>query len=98
MGDLLAEALAAFQEGQAPRTSNGTHPSDGHGEGSASSAEAATGYPHWSAGLYLAADPVDRYPGKATDAITDPVLRLPELTAEPPWRSPGESSGPVPRR
>ncbi len=45
MGDLLAEALAAFQEG--------------------------------------------RRLGPPSDALTDPELRLPELTAEPLWRPPG---------
>lgn len=92
MGDLLAEALAAFQESHPPLIStNGSHPPDT--EHDTQPVDGAAAQAELAARLHLAADPVDRYPGDAGDALTDPVLRLPELAAEPPWRQPGGGLG-----
>jgi hypothetical protein len=93
MGDLLAEALAAFQESHPPLiTDDGSPPSENDTDDAAAGsrpAERDAPPPDDYSGLHLAADPVERYPGTATGGITDPVLRLPDLTAEPLWRPPG---------
>ncbi|MGH3910586.1 MAG: hypothetical protein ACRDRM_07110 [Pseudonocardiaceae bacterium] len=83
MGDLLAGALAAYQE---------SDHGDGTGPAGANNLEATPGRGprgRRTPGIQLATDPVDRHPGNPRDAPTDPELRLPELTAEPPWRRPG---------
>ncbi len=85
MGDLLAGALAAFQESGHPL-------SEGTGPAGANHLEATPGRGprgRRTPGIQLATDPVDRHPGNPRDALTDPELRLPELTAEPMWRPPG---------
>ncbi|HEX2296938.1 MAG TPA: hypothetical protein VHH34_00220, partial [Pseudonocardiaceae bacterium] len=90
MGDLLAEALAAFQE-SGHSFSTGTDTSDAHGvdmmpvPGSGTRGQRR----HWTSGVRLATDPVDRRSDNAAEALTDPELRLPDLTAEPLWQPPG---------
>jgi hypothetical protein len=90
MGDLLAGALAAFHESHRPLE-------DGIDMTRPIVADAGTGReptnqrgPHGrrTPGLQLAL-PADRNPGNAAEALTDPELRLPDLTAEPLWRPPG---------
>ncbi|HEU0089101.1 MAG TPA: hypothetical protein VFQ77_15895 [Pseudonocardiaceae bacterium] len=90
MGHLLAEALAAFQESRHP-LGNGVEPATAgtasSGDGLAPTARRdpqARGTPS----LRLAPGRVDRDPSNPADALTDPELRLPDLTAEPLWRPP----------
>jgi hypothetical protein len=95
LGDLLAEALAAYQESRdvhADARSAGTHGDDGS---SAAEAETSRDVPRyrgsgtrWTAGLALAPKPIDRRDDDPSQAVTNPLLRLPELTAEPRWAPP----------
>ncbi|HEX2300940.1 MAG TPA: hypothetical protein VHH34_20935 [Pseudonocardiaceae bacterium] len=85
MGDLLAEALAAFQEsGHSLSSSSGTElggvPADD------ATAERGT-RSNRSTGIQLTTESAER--SGHGDALTDPELRLPDLTAEPLWRPPG---------
>lgn len=102
LGDLLAEALAAYQESRdihAGARSAGMRSDDG-----STTADAeldVSRYPGLrtgrTAGLALAAKPIDANSGgpdsvdaDADDpaaAVTNPLLRLPNLTAEPRWGS-----------
>lgn len=84
MGDLLAEALAAFQE-------SGHSLGAGTDTSGANSVDAAPGRGPWgrTSGVQLAADRGDRRASNDSDALTDPELRLPDLTAEPLWQPPG---------
>jgi tetratricopeptide (TPR) repeat protein len=102
LGDLLAEALAAYQESrdiQAGARSAET----GGGDGStAATAETDCDLPRyrglgtrWTAGLALAPKPIDASAGPnpidvddPAEAVTNPLLRLPNLTAEPRWVPP----------
>lgn len=96
MGDLLAGALAAFHEsyhsvddvemtGPLP-VDSGPLPVDA---GTSRDGVNQRDFPGRRApGLQLA-PPVDRNVGNAAEALTDPELRLPDLTAEPLWRPPG---------
>ncbi|MGH3720736.1 MAG: hypothetical protein ACRDRI_18195 [Pseudonocardiaceae bacterium] len=93
LGDLLAEALAAYQE---------THdlPADarpaeigGNGGSTAVDVETIRTVPRyrvlgtrWAAGLALAPKPIDG--DDPAEAVTNPLLRLPDLTAEPQWAPP----------
>ena len=87
MGDLLAEALAAFQESghslSAGTDTSSAHSFDVPGLGTRGQRR------NWTLGGQLATDPVDRRSSSAADALTDPELRLPDLTAEPLWQPPG---------
>ncbi|MGH3796519.1 MAG: hypothetical protein ACRDSP_16710 [Pseudonocardiaceae bacterium] len=87
MGDLLAEALAAFQEGATPLREG----IDVTGPSVAVTGDSLDPAPRRdrTPSLQLADDQVDRHPGSAREAMTDPELRLPDLTAEPLWRPPG---------
>ncbi|MFY9807997.1 MAG: hypothetical protein WAK86_12120, partial [Pseudonocardiaceae bacterium] len=72
LGDLLAEALAAYQESRDIQ------------------AEART---RSTVGLALAPQPIDASPGDPdgvdpAEAVTNPLLRLPDLTVEPRWGPP----------
>lgn len=100
MGDLLAGALAAFQESGHPLAHGidmtGPMPAvDGltSRDATAGTSRDATNQhgsqPRRTPGLQLAANPVERNPGNAAEALTDPELRLPDLTAEPLWWPPG---------
>lgn len=106
LGDLLAEALAAYQESrdiQAGARSAET----GGGDGStAATAETDRDMPRyrglgtrWTAGLALAPKPIDANSAEPNpidvddpaEAVTNPLLRLPNLTAEPRWVPPETS-------
>lgn len=72
LGDLLAEALAAYQESRDVQ------------------AEART---RSTVGLALAPQPIDASPRDPdgvdpAEAVTNPLLRLPDLTVEPRWGPP----------
>ena len=85
MGDLLAQALAAFQE-------SGHTLGAGSDTSSADSFDAASGSGsrgQRSSGVRLATDPGDERSSSVADALIDPELRLPDLTAEPLWQPPG---------
>ena len=109
LGDLLAEALAAYQESRdvyADARSTGAPRADDRDPAEQTNRDVAgygAGAARWTAGLALAANasdpgPVDSGVGEpsnrradqaeASEAITNPLLRLPELTAEPRWVPP----------
>lgn len=103
LGDLLAEALAAYQESR-------DVPSDALPTGAAADADTSQTLPRYRglgtrgmAGLSVAPKPSDpdwsepessdpdsgdADPAEASEAITNPLLRLPELTTEPRWAPP----------
>ena len=93
LGDLLAEALAAYQESRdthADAQSTGICGNDGC---TAADAETSRELPRyrvlgtrWAAGLALAPKPIDG--DDPAEALTNPLLRLPDLTAEPRWAPP----------
>ncbi len=95
LGDLLAEALAAYQESRdvhADGRSTTTRDDDGS---TTPDAETGSDVPHyrgpgtrWTAGLALAPNPIDRREADPSEALTNPLLRLPDLTAEPRWTPP----------
>jgi tetratricopeptide (TPR) repeat protein len=95
LGDLLAEALAAYQESRdvhADTRSTGMRSNDGS---TAADAEASRDVPRyrgpgtrWTTGLALAPNPIDRHDDDPSEAVTNPLLRLPDLTAEPRWVPP----------
>ncbi|MFZ0120108.1 MAG: hypothetical protein WBR33_15265 [Pseudonocardiaceae bacterium] len=103
LGDLLAEALAAYQESRdihAGARSAGMGGDDGSTAADAETDVARYRGPgtRWTAGLALAPapidassaepNPVDSGRGDAAAAATNPLLRLPNLTAEPRWVPP----------
>ncbi|MDQ4009776.1 MAG: hypothetical protein M3228_03565 [Actinomycetota bacterium] len=91
LGDLLAEALAAYQESRQVRGDGadltGPRGDDGCTVGDVNSQDAP---PYrgpgtrWTSGLQLA-PPIDRREDDPSEALTNPLLRLPDLTAEPLW-------------
>jgi tetratricopeptide (TPR) repeat protein len=100
LGDLLAEALAAYQESRDIHA--GARSAGMGGDDGSTAADAETDVPRyrgpgtrWTAGLALAPapidassaepNPVDSGRGDAAAAATNPLLRLPNLTAEPRW-------------
>lgn len=99
LGDLLAEALAAYQES---RDVNPDTRATGTLSNDAADAVTLRDLPRyrgagtrWTAGLALAPNPIDENvsePGLSDDepseVITNPLLRLPDLTAEPRWTPP----------
>jgi hypothetical protein len=95
LGDLLAEALAAYQESRdvhADTRSTGMCGNDGS---AAADADASRDVPRyrgpgtrWTAGLALTLNPIDRHEDDPSEAVTNPLLRLPDLTAEPRWAPP----------
>jgi hypothetical protein len=109
LGDLLAEALAAYQESRdvyADARSTATPRTDDRGPTEETNRDLAgygAGATRWTAGLALASnagdpspadsgagEPSQRQPdqAEASVAITNPLLRLPDLTAEPRWAPP----------
>jgi hypothetical protein len=103
LGDLLAEALAAYQESRDIHA--GARSAGMGGDDGSTAADAETDVPRyrgpgtrWTAGLALAPapidassaepNPVDSGRGDAAAAATNPLLRLPNLTAEPRWVPP----------
>jgi hypothetical protein len=105
LGDLLAEALAAYQESRDIRIDARSAGMSRDDTPTQADAEAGRDLPRyrgtgtrWTAGLVLAPspsdpDPTDLDPGEADEgdrpeAVTNPLLRLPNLTAEPRWVPP----------
>ena len=109
LGDLLAEALAAYQESRDIHTdSRLTAPPRADGRSSAEETNRdlpgyGAGGTRWATSLALApnasdpspadaraGEPSQRQadPAEASEAITNPLLRLPDLTAEPRWAPP----------
>ncbi|MGH3771065.1 MAG: hypothetical protein ACRDRW_06680 [Pseudonocardiaceae bacterium] len=93
LGDLLAEALAAYQESRDIPAD--AHPTErgGNGDSTAVDVETSSTVPRyrvlgtrWAAGLALAPKLIDGDDPAA--AVTNPLLRLPDLTAEPQWAPP----------
>ena len=104
LGDLLAEALAAYQESR--DIHGGARSAGMHGDDGSTSVDAETELDvsryrglgtRRTAGLALAPkpidadsagpDPVDADADDPDVAVTNPLLRLPNLTAEPRWGS-----------
>ncbi len=98
LGDLLAEALAAYQESRDVRAddtgSTGPRGDDGGTAAGVRNSRDAPPYGRpgmrWTSGLQLA-PPIDRREDDPSEALTNPLLRLPELTAEPLWIPPETS-------
>jgi hypothetical protein len=93
LGDLLAEALAAYQESRDVHTEARSTGMCGDDGSTAADAETSRELPRyrvlgtrWAAGLALAPKPVDG--DDPAEAVTNPLLRLPDLTAEPRWAPP----------
>ncbi|MGH3605833.1 MAG: hypothetical protein ACRDQI_17680, partial [Pseudonocardiaceae bacterium] len=107
LGDLLAEALAAYQESRdihADSRSAGMGGNDGATSAEVESDRDVSRYrglgTRWAAGLALAPkptddsaepNPVDADGDDPAAAVTNPMLRLPNLTAEPRWVPPEAS-------
>jgi hypothetical protein len=102
LGDLLAEALAAYQESRDVRADGvgvaGPRGDDGFATGDIANGRDAS--PHrgpgtrWASGLQLA-PPIDRREDDPSEALTNPLLRLPDLTAEPLWIPPETNRRPA---
>ncbi|MDQ2881715.1 MAG: hypothetical protein M3Y48_10915 [Actinomycetota bacterium] len=104
LGDLLAEALAAYQESRDIHAGARSAGMGGNESATAADAETDRDPPpyrglgtRWTAGLALApkltADPAEPNPVDSDGedpaaAVTNPLLRLPDLTAEPRWVPP----------
>ena len=95
LGDLLAEALVAYQESRDGRA-DGAGVAAARGDDGCASADIANGRDappyrgpgtRWASGLQLA-PPIDRREDDPSEALTNPLLRLPDLTAEPLWIPP----------
>ncbi len=102
LGDLLAEALAAYQESRDVCIDARSAGMSRNDASTAADAETTHDLPRyrgpgtrWTAGLVLAPNPSDPDPtdldprdadeGDPPEAVTNPLLRLPNLTAEPRW-------------
>jgi hypothetical protein len=109
LGDLLAEALAAYQESRdvhADSRSTAQPRTDGRSAAEETNQDLpgyGAGGTRWAAGLALAPNASDpspsdstagepnqgqAHPAEASEAITNPLLRLPDITAEPLWAPP----------
>jgi hypothetical protein len=89
MGDLLAEALAAFQE-SGHTLGGGAEASSAVAGGNNVDAASGPGLRgRRTPSVHLATELGDRRSSDTDDALTDPELRLPDLTAEPSWLPPG---------
>ncbi|MDQ2792073.1 MAG: hypothetical protein M3Y73_21110 [Actinomycetota bacterium] len=104
LGDLLAEALAAYQESRDIHAGARSAGMSGNDGATGTVAETDRDVPpyrgpgtRWSAGLALAPNPtddptepnpVDSDGEDPAAAVTNPLLRLPNLTAEPRWVPP----------
>ncbi|MGH3933651.1 MAG: hypothetical protein ACRDS1_01480 [Pseudonocardiaceae bacterium] len=95
LGDLLAEALAAYQESRDVRADKADPTGAGGADGftAANVGTSRAGLPYrspgtrWMSGLQLAPT-IDRRDDDPSEALTNPLLRLPDLTAEPQWIPP----------
>jgi hypothetical protein len=94
LGDLLAEALAAYQESRDLRAEA---PAAGSDEDESAGPDGAANRQlhryrgrgtRWSAGLAMNPSPTGGYDEDPAEALTNPLLRLPDLTAEPRWLPP----------
>ena len=98
LGDLLAEALAASQESRDVRADNagptGLRSDDGGTAVDIRKSRSAPPYgrpgTRGTFGLQLAS-PIDRREDDPSEALTNPLLRLPDLTTEPLWIFPETS-------
>jgi hypothetical protein len=95
LGDLLAEALAAYQQSRDVHAESRTTAMLGKDNGAAPDVETSREGPRygglatrWPAGLTLAPEVMDRHDDDPSEAVTNPLLRLPDLTAEPRWAPP----------
>ena len=95
LGDLLAEALAAYRESRDVRLADvghtGPRGDDGYTATDVGNSRDAPPYgppgTRWTSGLQLA-PPIDRREDDPSEALTNPLLRLPDLTTEPLWIPP----------
>ncbi|MGH8920816.1 MAG: hypothetical protein ACRD0H_21205 [Actinomycetes bacterium] len=94
LGGLRAEALAAYEESRDVRVDDvgATEPLEaGDTDANAGTCRVAALYrgmgTRWMSGLQLA-PPIDRREDDPSEALTNPLLRLPDLTAEPLWVPP----------
>jgi hypothetical protein len=94
LGDLLAEALAAYQESRDAHAHDRGPTTPCDDDGVAADARRSRGVlryrglgTRWASGLQLAPS-IDRSHGDLSEALTNPLLRLPDLTAEPLWIPP----------
>jgi len=95
LGDLLAEALAAYQESRDVPADARPTGMGGNGGSTTADAETSRDLPHYrvlgtrrAAGLTLAPKPLEGEGDDPAEAVTNPLLRLPDLTAEPQWAPP----------
>lgn len=95
LGDLLAEALAAYQESRDVDADTRSAAMRGNDGSTAADAETSRELPRYhgpatrlTTGLALAPSPIDRVDDDPSEAVTNPLLRLPDLTAEPRWAPP----------
>jgi hypothetical protein len=95
LGDLLAEALAAYRESRDVRAPDAGHTGP-RGDDGCTAADVGNsrdappyGRPgtRWMSGLQLA-PPIERREDDPSEALTNPLLRLPDLTTEPLWIPP----------
>jgi hypothetical protein len=95
LGDLLAEALAAYRESSDVCVTDAGHTGprgdDGHAAADAGNNCDAPSYgpsgTRWTSGLQLA-PPIGQREDDPSEALTNPLLRLPDLTTEPLWIPP----------
>ncbi len=90
LGDLLAEALAAYQQSRVGDTAaTGRYGDEGAADVGSGRKAPPYGRPgtRGTTGLALAA-PISRREDDPSEALTNPLLRLPDLTAEPLWIPP----------
>ncbi len=96
LGDLLAEALAAYQQSRDVRADDigpaGARNDDGGNTADVGNVRKAPPYgrpgTRWVTGLQLAPPSIDRREDDPSEALTNPLLRLPDFTAEPLWVPP----------
>jgi len=95
LGDLLAEALAAYQESRDIHADAHSTEMPGNDDATAAYAETSCDVPRYrvlrtrcAAGLALAPKPTGADKDDPLEAMTNPLLRLPDLTAEPRWAPP----------
>jgi hypothetical protein len=95
LGDLLAEALSAYHESRDIHADAPSPEMPGNDGSTAADAETSCDVPRyrvlgtrWAAGLALAPKPTGADKEDPPEAVTNPLLRLPDLTAEPRWAPP----------
>lgn len=95
LGDLLAEALSAYHESRDVQADTRSTEMPGNDDAAAADAETSGDAPRyrvlgtrWAAGLTLAPKLAGADKDDPPEAVTNPLLRLPDLTAEPRWAPP----------